>query len=138
MAFKMNGFNPGQGTGMGDAHAAGSSTGHPNKLIGQVLKQGAKKLFTKGGKNVVRVADDVAATGGKATTTAKNTGKMNFEQFMKQPGATEAKWKKYSKLLAKGMTVDLAFNNVFGGSKYGTIGDIFGFGMKDDLSLIHI
>lgn len=140
MAFKMNGFNAGHGTGMNGSPNKATGGSSPNKAAGQILKglgKGAVQLFKKGGKNVVKVADDVAATGGKATIkeTAKNTGKMNFQQFMKKPGATEAKWKKYSKMLAKGVAADVAISNVMGWGTYGTVGDIFGMNKdKEEIS----
>ncbi len=135
MAFKMNGFNAGQGTGMNGSPNKATGGSSPNKAA-SLLKgfiQGGKalsKVAKKGGKNIVKVADDAAAQGGKAT--AKNTGKMNFKQFMKKPGATEAKWKKYTKAIANGVAYDVAISNVLGWGKYGTIGDIFGLDKKDD------
>jgi hypothetical protein len=63
MAFKLNGFNPGKGTGMGDAHMAS----HPNKIKKKVIKYGADKLddawkyFTKSKPkvNIKNKVDDV-------------------------------------------------------------------------------
>mgnify|MGYP003633116041 CR=1 FL=1 len=134
MAFKMNGFNAGQGTGMNGSPNKATGGSSPNKVLGQILKQGGKQLIKKGGKNVVKVADDVVAQGGKATAKATG-GKMNFQQFMKKPGATEAKWKKYSKMLAKGVAADVAISNVMGWGTYGTVGDIFGLNKdKEEMS----
>ena len=169
MAFKMKGFNPGKGTGMGSSmdmkknsamdmkRGSAMDMGHkssPNKEIG--VKMGGKfypgirdtssdspqKLATalyriyKGGKALVKGAKNVKKVNVKPTTTASTTSKstvpstivdkggkvkiptvkLDKANFLKQPGMTVAKWKKYSKLIAKGVGGDVALSYVLGGT----------------------
>ena len=168
MAFKMKGFNPGKGTGMGSSmdmkknsamdmkRGSAMDMGHkssPNKEIG--VKMGGKfypgirdtssdspqklgsaiyrgyqaiKAIGKAAKKV-KVKKPTTTTSTKSTVPSKvvdkgadigkvkiPTAKLDKANFMKQPGMTEAKWKKYSKMIASGVAGDVAFSYVMGGT----------------------
>tara|TARA_R100000805_G_C3607595_1_gene108066 strand:- start:46 stop:1203 length:1158 start_codon:yes stop_codon:yes gene_type:complete len=166
MAFKMKGFNPGKGTGMGSSMdmkknsamdmKRGSamdmrSKSSPNKEIG--VKMGGKfypgirdtssdspqklaSLLYRGYKAVKTVGKAAKKVKVKKPTTTSTTSKttvpstvvdksskvkiptvkLDKANFLKQPGMTEAKWKKYSKMIAKGVAGDVALSYVLGGT----------------------
>ena len=177
MAFKMKGFNPGKGTGMGSSmdmkknsamdmkRGSAMDMGHkssPNKEIG--VKMGGKfypgirdtssdspqklasalyrgyKIVKSIGKGAKKVKVKPTSTSTKSTTSISKTptttsktpaqidaakkvdelkiptAKLDKANFLKKPGMTEAKWKKYSKMLAKGVAADVAFSYVMGGT----------------------
>ncbi len=157
MAFKMKGFNPGKGTGMGSSmdmkknsamdmkRGSAMDMGHkssPNKEIG--VKMGGKfypgirdtssdspqKLGTllyrgyKAGKALYKAGKKVKVKKPTTPSTIVDKGgkvkiptaKLDKANFMKQPGMTEAKWKKYSKMIAKGVAGDVALSYVLGGT----------------------
>ena len=173
MAFKMKGFNPGKGTGMGSSmdmkknsptdmkRGSAMDMGRessPNKEIG--VKMGGKfypgiretssdspqklaSLLYRGykvGKKIYKAGKKVKVKKPTTTSTPKSNLpattskskkieiigvdgkkinpkiKLDKANFMKQPGMTDAKWKKYSKMIASGIAGDVALTYVLGGT----------------------
>ena len=139
MAFKMNGFNPGSGTSMGETHMANSSAGSPNKrikILGNIFNKGKKIFKKKPGKVNINTPTGptkntiVKAPKNDLSKAPKNTSKgpksaadefaMKNDLFSKLPKNTpKSKLNKAFKLLMTGWAVTDIINFVKGDDKGG-------------------